>query len=109
LAHQKYTLVPTCANIQKIPSQIDGKECWGASAEQYIQNAVNNVKAKRAEDGFRYNKKFLMRYSPQQPFTSAIKYRPELDTTMECDDAQASYYQNLIGVLRWIVELLGRV
>jgi hypothetical protein len=96
------------ANIQLIPSRVDGKECWGASAEQYVRNAVNNVKAKMAEDGFRYNKKLSdVRYSPQQPF-SAIKYRPELDTTLECDDAQANYYQNLIGVLRWIVEL-GRV
>jgi hypothetical protein len=63
------------ANIQKIPSRVDGKECWGASAEQNVQNAVNNVKTKMAEDGFRYNKKLLsdVRYSPQQPF-SAIKY-----------------------------------
>jgi hypothetical protein len=25
-----------CANIQKIPSCIDGKECWGASTENYV-------------------------------------------------------------------------
>jgi hypothetical protein len=35
-----------------------------------------------AEDGFRYNKKLSdLRYSPQQPF-SAIKYQPELYTTI---------------------------
>jgi hypothetical protein len=96
------------ANIQKIPSKINGKDCWGASAEQYVRNAVNNVKAKMKEDGYRFNKKLSdINYSPQQPFSS-IKYRPELDTTEECNDQQANYYQNLIGILRWIVEL-GRV
>ena len=35
-------------------------------------------------------------------------YRPELDVTPELNDADASYYQSLIGILRWIVEL-GRV
>ena len=35
-------------------------------------------------------------------------YRPEIDISTELDAADASYYQSLIGVLRWIVEL-GRV
>ena len=33
-------------------------------------------------------------------------YRPELDVTPELSDAYASYYQSLIGILRWIVELV---
>lgn len=35
-------------------------------------------------------------------------YRPELDVTPELDPPTAGYYQSLIGVLRWCVEL-GRV
>ena len=35
-------------------------------------------------------------------------YRPELDISAELNPTDASYYQSLIGVLRWIVEL-GRV
>ena len=35
-------------------------------------------------------------------------YRPELDVTPELSDADASYFQLLIGILWWIVEL-GRV
>ena len=35
-------------------------------------------------------------------------YRPELDVSEELDAGRANYYQGLIGVLRWIVEL-GRV
>ena len=48
-----------------------------------------------------------VKYRPRQPFSS-IDYRPEMDTSSECNDQQIAYYQNLIGVLRWIVEL-GRI
>jgi hypothetical protein len=37
------------------------------------------------------------------PFPNSC--RPELDTTPVLDDDDASYYQSLIGILRWIVEL----
>ena len=36
------------------------------------------------------------------------EYRPEIDVTEELGHEEASYYQSLIGVLRWMVEL-GRV
>jgi hypothetical protein len=35
-------------------------------------------------------------------------YQPELDVTPELEPTDTSYYQSLIGILRWIVEL-GRV
>ena len=35
-------------------------------------------------------------------------YRPEIDTTAELNATDAAYYQSLIGILRWMVEL-GRV
>ena len=35
-------------------------------------------------------------------------YRPELDVSRELNVTDAAYYQSLIGILRWIVEL-GRV
>ena len=35
-------------------------------------------------------------------------YRPELDVSEELSPSDASYYQSLIGILQWIVEL-GRV
>jgi hypothetical protein len=95
------------ANIQRLPSNTFNKECWGMSAEQYVCNAVLNVKERMKQDGFIYNKKLSdVNYSPQSPF-SAIKYRPELDTTLECNNSQTTYYQNLIGILRWIVKLGG--
>ena len=35
-------------------------------------------------------------------------YRPEIDVSLELNHCDASYYESLIGVLWWIVEL-GRV
>ena len=96
------------ANMQKLPSNTANKDCWGASSEQYVASAVKTVKARLKQDGFTYNKKLSdPNYSPQMPFSS-LKYRPEIDTSSECDDQQAAFFQNLIGVLRWIVEL-GRI
>ena len=35
-------------------------------------------------------------------------YRPEIDISDELDDTNAAYYQSLIGILQWMVEL-GRI
>ena len=95
------------ANIQKVPSRTNG-ECWGMSCEQYVIDAVKHVKERLAQEGWEFNKKLSdKKYSPQQPFTTQ-SYRPELDCTQECNQDEANYYQNLIGVLRWVVEL-GRI
>ena len=45
-----------------------------------------------------------MNYLPKAPFSS-IDYKPELDTSMQCEVNQKNYFQNLISVLCWIVEL----
>ena len=42
----------------------------------------------------------------EAPFTS--EYLPEIDFTRELDAIECAYYQSLIVVFRWIVEL-GRV
>jgi hypothetical protein len=95
------------ANIQKLQSR-SGGECWGMSCEQYVRDAIKHVKDKLKRDGLEFNRKLSdPLYSPQQPF-STQKYKPELDSSHLCSDQEANYYQNLIGVLRWIVEL-GRI
>ena len=38
----------------------------------------------------------------------AYEYRPEIDISPELNATDAAYYQSLIGILRWMVEL-GRV
>lgn len=96
------------ANIQKVESKSEGVSCWGMSSERYVKKAVRNVKDQMKKDGFTFNKKLSdPNYSPESPFSN-LKYRPELDTSYECTEDQANYYQRLIGVLRWIIEL-GRI
>ena len=46
-------------------------------------------------------------YSTKVPF-SLVNYRLELDILLICNHFEINYFQNLIGVLRWIVEL-GRI
>ena len=95
------------ANIGKV-SYPDGSVAWTMSSDSYVKEAVRNVKLRMKSDGFRFNKKLSdVNYSPEGPF-SAANYRPELDLSAECSIDQITYYQNLIGVLRRIVEL-GRI
>ena len=91
------------ADIKRLtrPKDSSGQEYWAMSAESYVSNAIENVKLLLAADG-----RFL-KSSAKAPFSSST-YRPEVDTTDECDDAGASRYAQLIGVLRWAVEL-GRI
>ena len=42
-------------------------------------------------------------YSPKVLFSS-VDYKLELDISLECSYSQINYFQNLIRVLRWIVE-----
>ena len=89
------------ANVQKLQSR-SNEECWGMLCEQYFKEAVRHVKEKLKMDGYEFNKKLSdVNYSPQQPYTTQ-SYRPELDSSLQCNDDEVNYYQNLIGVLRWI-------
>ena len=87
----------------------DGSFAWTMSSNSYVKEAVSNVQKQLKEDGYMYHKfqSDMSKSTAKQPF-STLTYRPELDTSLECNAAQMQYYQNLIGVLRWIVEL-GRI
>ncbi len=80
----------------------NSKKQWAVSAEQYIKNAVTNIERKLDQDGMKLNSK---KYS-STPLT--MGYRPELDVSPLLSDDAANFYQHLIGVLRWTVEL-GRI
>eukprot|EP00957_Ditylum_brightwellii_P134173 10229875-Ditylum_brightwellii.AAC.1 len=69
------------------------------SSDSYVKSAVNTVEDKLHKE--RLN--LLKTKSISSPI--APGYHTELDVTDELDDEWANYYQNLIGVLRWVVEL----
>ena len=86
------------AEIGKIQS--DGGEFWTMSGEKYVKTAVKNLEDVLSSRGHRLPSKC---YSPL-----SNNYRPELDTSPELKADGLLEYQELIGVLRWAVEL-GRI
>jgi hypothetical protein len=75
----------------------NGTKCWSFSSSQYVQNAIANVESHLKK----HNAKLPAR--AKSPWST--NYRPEVDTSPELNPTEAAYYQSLIGVLRWIVEL----
>ena len=81
----------------------NGVHAWAFSASQYVTASVKNVEKFLSQEE---NKRWKLPKSADTPISTT--YRPELDVSPELNPEMASYYQSLIGVLRWIVEL-GRV
>jgi hypothetical protein len=89
-------------SVRKV--QLDnGVECWAYSSSQYVQAAVRNVEDYLSK---RDNQRWRLPAKAETPLQTT--YRPELDVTPELEPLDAAYYQSLVGMLRWMVEL-GRV
>lgn len=87
------------ANYQ-LPTSTGTKKHWSMSADDYVINAVKNVEQELAKSDKRLPTKV------DCPMSSS--YRPELEVSPFLSPELMNYYQNLIGVLRWAVEL-GRI
>jgi hypothetical protein len=79
----------------------NGVEAWAYSSSQYVQAAVKNVE-------LYLSRQTWWKLPPKAETPMRTSYRPEIDVSPELKPTEASYYQSLIGILRWIVEL-GRV
>jgi hypothetical protein len=80
--------------------EINGKMCWAMSPEQYVKSAVKNVEETLAKRGRRLTGKCVTPFS--------CNYEPWMETSPELKADGLQYFQELIGVLRWAVEI-GRV
>lgn len=87
------------AKLQEKP--LNGFNCWTITSQDYVKAAVANVEEALENKG--------------RPFPTgkldtpmSISYTPELDATTELDADDVTFYQELIGVLRWTTEI-GRV
>ena len=74
---------------------------WGMSSEQYVTNAVKVV-----EDLLKDGDGMHLKTTARVPVITT--YKPELDLTPEQGEDETSRFQQLIGILRWSVEL-GRI
>jgi len=75
----------------------NGVRAWSFTFAQYVKAAVQNVKY------YLKTQKSSLPTKAKVPMSPG--YRPELDTSPELKPQEAAYYQSLIGILRWIVEL----
>ena len=67
------------------------------SSSQYVHSAINNV-----ERYLKSKNRSLYKRAPG-PFT--VDYCPEIGISAELSPQDATYFQSLIGILRWIFEL----
>ena len=74
-----------------------GDSCWAMPSDKYYAAMVKNVEASLAITGLRLPSKCVT------PITHG--YRPELDCTGELKAEGLQMYQELIGSLRWAIEL----
>ena len=73
------------------------KFCWTLSSKEYLINAIATVKE---------NMRLKSAKKCKTPISTG--YHPELDFSQSSTNEQTNYYQSLIGILRWAVEL-GRI
>jgi hypothetical protein len=78
----------------------NGTRCWTQSSDKYIEESVKTVQE------FLKSKNRALSTRLRTPMHS--DYKSELDTSPELASEGHSYYQELIGILRWAVEL-GRM
>ncbi|KAI2489309.1 Reverse transcriptase (RNA-dependent DNA polymerase) [Fragilaria crotonensis] len=89
------------ANMEKVQLP-NGKVEWAMGSKTYVKNAIKVVEALIAED----DPEAKLKSTARNPFPSG--YKPELDVTPELSDEMGSRFLQLIGILRWAIEL-GRL
>ena len=77
----------------------NGVMAWAISPSKYVNEAINNCE-KWVHENMPEHKHGCR---ASNPFPT--DYDPDLDTTAELDEEQATYYQSQIDILIWIVEL----
>ena len=78
----------------------NGLDAWAASLSQYVPAAVRNIEEYIEKS---HDKRWKIPNKVETPMRST--YRPELDVSEELLPSDTSYYQSLIRILQWIVEL----
>jgi hypothetical protein len=87
------------ANVERVQLS-DGRPVWAMTSKDYVTSAIRNVESMRKQDG----EPPLKVYGDcKRPYPK--DYRPEIDVSHELDSDGIHRYQELIGILRWAIEL----
>ena len=81
-----------------------GKPAWSSSSNKYVKEAITVVKQRMTSMDMAFT---TSSKNAVNPFSNT-KYRPELDFTTYCTEKEHHFFQQLIGILRWMIEL-GRI
>ncbi len=94
----------------------NGKVKWAMDSKTYIKNAIKVVErsvdrrrrsgSKAEVDSAEDDPEAKLKLTARNPFPSS--YKPEMDVTPELNDKMGSRFLQLIGILRWAIEL-GRL
>ena len=76
-----------------------GTKCWSMYSEKYVKAAIENLESRLGKSDM-HLPKFLTPMS--------TSYHPSEDVTKELNVEGVQFYQEMIGILRWAVEI-GRV
>ena len=87
------------AQISEVATD-NGTQCWSLSSEKYVKAAVSNVEAAL--------KKRDSKLPSNCPTPCTTGYHPAEDTSTELNAEGTTLFQELVGVLRWAVEI-GRL
>eukprot|EP00978_Attheya_sp_CCMP212_P034976 scaffold149828_cov60-Attheya_sp.AAC.1 len=80
--------------------EINGRMCWTMTSVDYVNATIKNVE--KTVEGTRWK-------LPTKVTTPMMSnFMPEFDGTPELDKKDLTFYQELIGILRWATEI-GRV
>ena len=74
--------------------------CWSLSPSKYVQEAVRNCQNHLKEN---YSGEYKLIANAPNPFP--LVYEPEMYVSPLLLPDEASYYHNIIGVMRWMVKL----
>ena len=89
------------ANVEKVQLK-DGRVLWSTNCFDYLKSAIENV-----DNSLGVDTTALNNYGDgYRPYSSS--FTPELNFTEELGEELTNRYQQLIGVLRWSIEL-GRI
>ena len=90
------------AKVKRVKVE-NGVWCWSISPSKYIQESVRNC-----ENHLKSNFDGKYSFTTNAPNPFAMGYDPDTDVTPELNPEEASYYNSIIGMMRWMVEL-GRI
>ena len=87
------------ASLEEVETT-SGTKCWSMSSEKYVKAAVTNVEERLS--------KMDMRLPSKCDTPMSTGYHPSEDVSRELNAEGLHMYQEMIGVLRWAIEI-GRI